>query len=325
MGINKISKMLFESKNILILPHVSADGDAIGSCLALYNGLIKLGKNPLICTEEKVPLTFTYLQGAENIVVFNEYSENLKNENFDCAISLDSGDFERLGKRGDLFSNILNTANIDHHRTNTFFAKFNYVDIKSASTGEIVFELINNMGIELDKAISESIYNAIISDTGGFRFSNTTSKTHEIAAKLLSLGVDNAEISRKLFDTTSFEKIKLISLAAGKIELYSDGKIAIIELTNEMLKESGASQEDSDGIVNIVRNLMGVEVGVLIKDKAEGEVKVSMRSNYYVDVSEIACELGGGGHMRAAGYSVYKPINEAKQDIINRLELAIVK
>ncbi len=315
-----IASLIKESRNILILPHLSADGDAIGSCLALYNGLIKIGIKAIVCTEEKIPATFNYLKGTDKVIVYDSLYFPIKVEDFDCAISLDSGDFERLGKRRTLFEKIKRTANIDHHRTNTLFAGLNYVDIKSSATGEIIFDLLNLMDIRFDTEISECIYNAIISDTGAFRFSNTSPRTHEIAAKLLSFGVDNAEISRKVFDTTSLEKIKLISIVASKLEIFAEGKIAIIEINNSDIEQSGASNEDSDGIVNIARNLRGTEVGVLIKDKPEGEVKISLRSNYFVDVSKIATEFGGGGHMRAAGYSVYKPINEAKAEIVNRLE-----
>lgn len=316
MSLSEIANKIKESKNVLILPHLSADGDALGSSFGLYNALVHLGINPVVMTDEKIPSTFEYLSGSDK-AIYENYHE--VNEEFDVVVAIDSGDIERMGLRRSYFENAPFTINIDHHKTNTRYGNLNHVDVEAASTGEIIYSLICELGCDLNKKIAECIYNAMTCDTGGFRYSNTTARSHTIAAELLKVGVDVGEISRRIFEVSSFEKIKLISLAASNIELFVDGKIAILILTEEMFEKTGATQEDSEGLVNIVRNIKGVEVGVLIKDKPNGEVKISMRSNNLVDVSEIAAKFSGGGHKRAAGYSVKKPINEAKIEIIENL------
>jgi phosphoesterase RecJ-like protein len=311
---NDIVSLLKESDNICIMPHVSADGDAIGSSLALGLTLIKLNKTVTVLTEEKTPLIYDFLSGKQLIEVINQDVKN-----FDTVLALDTGDVDRLGSRHEVFKNAKISVNIDHHPTNTMFADYNYVQTNAAAVGEIIYQLIKQLGIELDNQISTCLYVALATDTGGFRFGNTTPVTHQITADLINNGANVAEISQKIFDTTSMEKVKLTGLAINSLKLIEGGKIAFITLTDEMMKQAGAKEEECDGIVNIGRNIDGVEVSVLFRQRAGSGIKVNFRSKSYVDVSMIANIYSGGGHKRAAGCTIEGDLPEVQKDVLSRI------
>jgi phosphoesterase RecJ-like protein len=175
-------------------------------------------------------------------------------------------------------------VNIDHHITNKHFARINHVDSNSSATGEIVFQLLKLMNLRLDAEVSTCLYTAITTDTGSFRYSNTTSETHRIAGELIDNGADVANISKEVFDTNSLEKIRLMGAAINALEFYGDGRIAFISINDAVFQKTGAKEEDFDGIVNIARNVSGVEAAAVFREKSPNEVKVSLRSNKYVDV-----------------------------------------
>ena len=315
MSLNKIIEILKEANSIAILPHVFADGDAIGSCLALESLLSRLGKNVTVFLEEPVPAVYDFLPGAGGIEVFSG-----KNRNFDVAVSLDNGDYDRLGKRTAIFDNAKTTANVDHHFTNSEFAVHNYIDQKAAATGEIIFDIIKLFNENCDKAMATCLYVAIATDTGGFRFSNTTKRTHQIISELVGLGTNVSEISQKVFDSVSIEKVKLLGQAISSLEVLENGKLAVITLTEAAMKKAGAKDEDCDGIVNTGRNINGVEVAVLLRVRDNGEIKVNFRSKNYVDVATLANLYKGGGHKRAAGCTALGDLEEVKKKIMKDIK-----
>lgn len=312
--LDKIADTIMESDTIAILPHVFADGDALGSSFALALALSEMGKKAEVLLEEKVPLLYDFLPGR-NLSFIYEKSE----EQYDLALALDCGDMERLGGRKEVFVNASRTANIDHHNTNTGFAMLNHVDTTSSSTGEIIFSLLDRIGHKSGADVAVNLYVAISTDTGGFRYSNTTPGTHIIASKLISQGVDVAEISRIVFDTTSYEKVKLTGTAIHSLELIENGRIAVMTLTNEMISKTGAREEESEGIINIGRNIRGVEVAAMLREMGNGEIKVNLRSNLYVDVSAVAGRFSGGGHKRAAGFTTTGDIMRVKDALLDEL------
>ncbi|MFA6308536.1 MAG: bifunctional oligoribonuclease/PAP phosphatase NrnA [Clostridia bacterium] len=316
MMINRIIEEIKKAKRIAILPHVSADGDSIGSSIALSLAINKSGKESKIFTEEEIAQNYSFLEGAKDIEVYIKKPA----QNYDLVITIDCGDIERLGSRCEIFKNTNNTVNIDHHPTNTEFAFINYVQTNAAAAGEIIYQIIKLMGIEFDKDISESLYVAIASDTGGFRFSNTTSVTHQIASDLLNNGINVADISHTIFDTITLEKAKLIAVAINSIEIFKKGKVAFITINKDVFESTGALDEDTEGIVNIGRNIDGVEVSVLFRQLNNNETKLNMRSKSYLDVSVIASLYKGGGHKRAAGATVTKPIDELKKMVLKDIE-----
>lgn len=318
MELDRIISVLKESDKIVILPHVSADGDAIGSSLALAMVLRKLGKKPKVMLEEDIPYIYGFLPGREMAEVFTT-----GHELFNAAVALDTGDLGRLGARRSMFESAAETVNIDHHNTNTEFAFHNYVSAGSSAVGEIIYEMIKSMGLKPDMDIATCLYVAIATDTGSFRFSNTSPLTHQIVSELINVGVKVAEVSTKIFDSNSYEKVKLTGAAISKLEILENGRIAIMALDYDLIKETGAKEEDSDGIINIARNIRGVEVAAMLREWSNGEIKVNLRSSSYVDVSAIAGLYKGGGHKRAAGYITGGSLEAAKNALLKDLKEVI--
>ncbi len=313
----KIIKLISEAGGVAIFPHVSADGDAIGSALALALALKNAGKQVIVYLEEEIPAAYSFLPGTE---LAGFAIEDVRDMDMDVNVALDTGDVGRLGTRAEMFFKAPCTVNIDHHVTNTRFAHLNFVDETSAATGEIIFLLLKKLKLELDKNIAECLYTAISTDTGGFKYGNTTAGTHKIAAELLSTGIDIAGLSQRIFDNTTFSKLKLTKRAIEALELYEDSKLAVTVLSLEDIRAAGAKDEDCDGIVNLGRSIEGVEVSILVKEKNSEEVRINLRSKTYVDVSEIAASFGGGGHKRAAGCTVKGSLEEVKKKLIDAVK-----
>ncbi len=315
----KIADLIKQSGKIAIIPHVSADGDAIGSSVGLALALTKMGKKACVYLEEEISKTFLFIPGKELIKVFDG-----KAEAYGLAIALDSGDEDRLGGRKEIFRNAGGTVNIDHHMTNTMFAQHNYVDTNSAAVSEIIYDVLKILGQKIDKDIANCLYMAIVTDTGGFKYSNTTSKTHHTAGELIDLGADTAGISQQVFDNTSLGKLKLTAKAIESLELFEKGKVAVLTVTDAMLRDAGAEDADCEGLVNIARNIKDVEVGIMLREKDQGLVKVNLRSREYADVAEAAAQFKGGGHKRAAGFTAEGKVEEVKARLLEVIRKALV-
>ncbi len=304
--LKKIADVIKKAKNVIILPHKSADGDCLGSAFALRLILEQTGKNASVILEEENPKLCGILFGTQPQAL----------NGFDMAIAVDCGDIERLGNRREIFNSCPVTVNIDHHGTNDGFARYNYVDSNSAATGQIIYELMEFLGAVLTLEIANNLYVAISSDTGCFAYSNTTAKTHNIAAKLLETGINHSEINEELFGKNSMAKIMLMRDALNSFETYDDGKIAVVSITREQIKTSGAAEEDTGGLINLPRSLETAMVAICLKESLEDDfVKVGFRSNS-VDVSEIAKSLGGGGHVRASGCNIKGSIESVKKAVL---------
>ena len=312
-NLDKVLELIKNADNIAILPHISLDGDAVGSSLALWLALSKFGKKVTVYFEEEIPVTYKFLHRDQRALVYLEGQEVTA----DLVICIDTGSEDRLGNRAKIYNDAKITVSIDHHVTNEGFAKFNFVDKDSAATGEIVYKLIKQLGYGEDSQIAECLYVAIAADTGGFRFSNTTSETHSIISSLLTSGIDSAKLSQLIFNSVPVNTSKLLGLALSGMEFHADGKIVLISITEEMMKSIGAKDEDSDGLSGTGSNIEGVEVSVVLKCRSNGEIKVSMRSKSYVDVSEIALKFGGGGHKRAAGCAIKGQPDQVKALVLS--------
>jgi len=267
---------------------------------------------------------YSFLPGKELVSIYSDDNTNDQRVfNGETVIALDTGDIGRLGKRAKIFNNAIHKINIDHHPTNTYFAEMNYICENASATGEIIFQLIKAMDIKFDVDIALCLYTAILTDTGGFKYSNTTSLTHLIVSQLVSYGIDISAVSFRIFDSISENKLKLIGSAINTIELFENGKIALITITKKMIADSGAIEEETEGIVDYARNISGVEVAAFVKEKFDNEVKVSLRSNSYIDVSQIVNKYSGGGHKRAAGCTLNTSLLETKKIILNDLIKAV--
>ena len=305
--LENIKEKIIESESIVILTHENPDGDAMGSSLALMHALKKFGKN----VDVVVPVAnkmFSILPG------FDEIKSETTVTNYDLCIALDSSDIERLHICKELFNKAKSTIVIDHHITNQNFGDVNYVNAVASSTCQNLVVIIGYLEIGIDKDIATCLYSGILTDTGAFRY-NVQPETFEIAAMLLETGIDIAKIYKNFFDITTLVRTKLIGRALERIEILEEDKIAYTYITKEDEDELGTEDGDHEEIVNFGRNIENVEVSIFIRD-IEDKRKVSLRSNEYVDVSLIAVKYGGGGHMKASGFTTDMSRELIKQSLI---------
>lgn len=307
-----ITKKIKESNRIAIMSHIMPDGDSIGSSLALCSALKKFGKEVSFILDDSIPKIYKFLEGS------GEVRSPEENKSFDAVIVLDCGDAERLGKsRLYLEDNFV--INIDHHISNNNFGNLNLVDANVSATGEIVYRIIKELGIDMDKGISECIYTAIVTDTGQFQYSNTTAVTHRIAGDLINNGVSVPFIFEKIYQNSSKGKVFLMKAALNSLEFYYNDSIACISITTEQMKEANAKDEDSEGIINLVRDIECVEVAVFLKELEPNKIKVGLRSKKVIDVAAIALRFGGGGHVRSAGCMLDETVSEVKEKVIDAI------
>lgn len=320
MSLNDISKSILNSNKIGITYHASPDGDAVGSALALLNALRKLKKDAYLISKDTLSDNLKFLPLSEEAT--GKVDTPL--ENTTTVVVLDCGNFERISANLKNFKDKI--INIDHHISNDYYGDENYVDDSAAATAEIVFELLEYMGINFEEEsedilkIGQCLYTSLVTDTGAFRHSNVTFKTHTIAAKLKKVGVNNTLIHQNLFDNKSFEKVRLIGKALNNMELLLDKKVALIQIPKSYAEELGVELQDTSDIISFGLQIKGVEVAVLIKEIENGS-KASLRSKSDFDVRNIAESLGGGGHVKAAGITL-KGIcmDEAKDRILEQIE-----
>lgn len=316
MIMNNILDIIKESNTIGITFHTSPDGDSIGSSLGLLQGIRKLNKDIYIISKEDIPETFKFLPRSEEI---NKSLSEVK-QGTDCVIVLDCGNFERVNAHIDLNNKNYTLINIDHHMSNELYGDLNFVDTNASCMAEIVYQMLRSLGVTVDEEMASCLYTSILTDTGSFRHSNTTSITHSIAGDLINTGIDFSSIHRKVFDNKEFNRFKLYGLVFNKMQLVNE-KICVMEVTKEMFQELNIDPNiDTSDVVSFGNSIDTVEVTVLLKEK-DGEVKVSLRSKSKVDVRKVAECLGGGGHIRAAGASIKgKSLEEAKHIILQLLK-----
>lgn len=317
--LSEISNVLKRGNKIVIYPHVNVDADGVGSAVGLCLALRQLGKTSYVFIDEKIPENLEFL--TQDCVT--DQADVVCNA--DINVCVDCSDIKRLGARKDAFKTAGTSVCIDHHATEVPFCDFNHIDKHAAATGELIFALINHMGIEEDATIGSSLYAAICSDTGNFRYSNTTKLTHEIVSGLFDWGISPDEISILLFESNRIERLMLESLAISGVVMFCGGRLAMTCVTQEMLEQTGAYMDEADQIVSILRGIQGVEIAALLKEEIDGRVKVSLRSKNFVDVSKIAQSMGGGGHKRAAGVAMRASIEEAFEKMSKILVDAIDK
>ncbi|MDD3167936.1 MAG: bifunctional oligoribonuclease/PAP phosphatase NrnA [Eubacteriales bacterium] len=307
--LKQIADKLKEAETILLYPHVIMDGDTLGSSIALCIALRKIGKKAHILIEDEIPSYLLFLEKG-----YCTYDQKTLHSP-DISMSVDCSDIERFVLRKDKFLQGKFSICLDHHRTNNYFADMNYIDEFAGATGEIVYDLIKLLGIDLDVEMAEAIYTAITTDTGNFQYTNTTKTTHLITADLFDIGIDLEKISVEVYQNIRHEKLKITNAVLSTIEILCDGKADIAYVTQEMLKETGALMEETEGIIETLRNISGVEISAFLKESKPNEIKVGLRAKTYGDVSSIAQAFKGGGHRKAAGCTLHMSLDEARQKI----------
>lgn len=315
LNMGKAIDLIKESNNIFIASHINPDGDNIGSSLALSLALKKYNKDIRVLKSDIIPADFTFLPG---INLIKEYDNKL--DDIDLFITLDCGDENRLGKSKALLKKANKIINIDHHISNTNFGDINIVDSEVTATGELIYHFIKQMNIEIDQDIATNIYTAISTDSGSFKYESVSSNTHRIIADLLDKGINKADVNINLYENMSFTRMKLFIKSLTTLETFDNGKIAVVEVTQDMLEETGASLEDSEGIISFIKKLSTVEAACILKELEKEDIKISLRTKKYLDASSICNKFDGGGHKRAAGCTIYTDIKEAKRLIIKSIQ-----
>jgi len=317
-NIDNIIDYINGSNYFVVTSHISPDGDNIGSTLSMYYALNKLGKNVFYVLDDNPPLNLRFLLKDINIL----RSEEFKLEDY-SIISLDCGDKKRICLSDEIINNSKKLICIDHHASNDHYGDFNYIDIDASSTCELVYNFlkrfseVNNLNI-IDEKIATCLYTGLVTDTGNFAYANTHPSSFEMAKDLLLTGAKKEEIIQNVFQSNPYNYYKLLGEALNTLEIV-DNKVSSIMITKEMLKRNVISFNDVDGITSYTRDIEGVEVGILLKEKKENEVKVSLRSKNYVNVSAIAKTFNGGGHIRAAGCTIYDSIENAKEKVLKEV------
>lgn len=303
-SLKEIAGILKAAKTILIFTHINPDGDALGSAAALCRVLRKMGKTSWVLMDEDVP---DYISFMDTEFVTRD-KDCLKDH--DVSICVDCGEYSRFPALADKFDDGKLKLCVDHHATGDGFGDYYYIDPSEAATCQLIYKLIKELDVEIDKTVAESLYTGINTDTGSFQYSNTTADTHTIAADLMTYGVDHTAINVKLYQTIPMTKIKIQSSILQRAEFLFGGKVAIGYVTGEMLDEAGAVLDDAEGTIDMLRNIEGVEIAAFLKEKGDA-VKVSMRAKSYANVAEIVSVFGGGGHVKAAGCTLEMGMEEA--------------
>ena len=313
----KIIEALNKAEKISIIPHINADGDAIGSCKAMAEMLNNRGKKATIYIEEPVEKRLNFI--SDDIVLFNADFDKP-----DTCLVLDCGDKERTGERSVILDSAELVINIDHHRTNTMFGDLNLVMPDASATGEILALLFDEMKIEYTTKIAKYLYTAICSDTGRFSYSNVSKQTFLIAAKLVEYNINHAEISRLLFESKDLNSELLKAELTGNIHSFCGGRIRTVSASRDLAGKYNISEEEIQDIVDIPRRIEGTDIAVALKEK-DGQIRVSLRSNGDSDVSVVALGFGGGGHAKAAGCSIEKhSLEEAEEIVVKACEAVLI-
>ncbi|MCI3919471.1 bifunctional oligoribonuclease/PAP phosphatase NrnA [Paenibacillus sp. TRM 82003] len=307
-ALKQAAAYLREGDDFLVVSHLSPDGDAISSTGAIGLLLQALGKSYTLINEGRTPEKYAGLLADQPIL---DYSLAPPARRYSRIISVDCADFARIGDVHKAFAEDAALLNIDHHPTNDRFGTHPLIKPHAAATVEIIFELAEALEIEWTKPLATCIYAGLLTDTGGFRYSNTTPAVLAIAERMLRYGADGAALAEQLLEAMTFPQVMLLKEALATLSFSEDRRVAWITVSSDMLERIGAADEDSEGLVNLPRNVAGVEVGMLFKQKSPDTVKVSLRSGGLVDVSKLAQALGGGGHVRAAGCTINGTLDEA--------------
>ncbi len=311
INLKELCRYLKKHNNYVILTHISPDGDTLGSAFALALALKSIGKNAFVVSNDDIPQKFNYFVKPAN----------LKSFDYETIIAVDVADARLLGSLYEKYADKVELT-IDHHISNTRYAKRLYLDDNASATAECIFELIKKLRVKITPLIATCLYTGIATDTGCFKYSNVTPKTHLIAAELCKSGIDAAEINRRMFDTKSRNQVELEKMVLETAEFHFNDRCMLLTVTSEMQEKSGCEQSELEGVAAMSRTVEGVKVGVSIKQTEPDLYKISVRTYEPFDASRICAQLGGGGHRAAGGCSVSGTLSEVKEKILGAVERA---
>ena len=319
--LKKFSELIDQANTILITSHKDPDGDSIGSQLALATLIESRGKSCSIINQGALPNKYQFLDPARKIqnISLNENLQNFKT-GLDLVVVLDSTSLERIGQAVELIMPGIRVINIDHHPDNDRFGTFNYIDDKASAVGEMIFVLLKYLNFTLTPIVSTQLYAAILTDTGRFKFSNTTPQCLKVCAELIEAGADPRYLTNQIYFNHSLPFLKLLGSVLSRPQILMEGKICVMTIKQDHLLELGVDPSELEGVVDYTLYVKGVEIGLLFTEKGNRKTKVNIRSQNAFDVSKIARFFGGGGHRNAAGCTLEMSLNQAKTIIVEQIE-----
>ena len=318
-------EFLERHRRFLLTTHINPDGDGLGSEVALALWLKARGKSVRVLNDSVVPTTYVFLTQDQPMEVFEpELAETCFTE-ADALIVLDTSNRQRIGRLSPLLDrHVIPVAVVDHHVSHAHgFGQVNVIEPEASATGEILYDLIREAGGTVTPAIAEALYVALMTDTGSFRFSNTDSHAHRMAAELLALGLDPQRLHAQVHSNASAARLRFFGEALAALEMLDDNRLVVLEASPEQFQRHGLQGSDTEGLVDMPRNIAGVDVVALFSEVEPGKVKVSLRSTGRVAIDQIATRLGGGGHPHAAGVLLRGSRAEARARVVPDIERAI--
>ena len=314
----RIVDVINGGKKFIITTHLFSEGDAIGSELALKRFLCDLNKEAVIVNNEKLPPVYSCFDPDKDVKFLRSKDVNINLDDFDAIFMVDVADWGQLGDFADMIkASQITKVCIDHHPTNPGYADINVIDKGASSAGELIYDLIIHMNGELTLELATPLYLSIATDTGWFKFSNTSANAFKACSALIEAGVKSQIIYEKLYHNKHASYLKLLNLMLGALSSECDGQLVWTKMTKKMIKSSGVEFVDTDVMIDLIRAVNEVEVVVIFRELGERKTKVSFRSKHTMDVSKLASDFGGGGHVRAAGASLEEPIDTVIGDVIS--------
>ena len=324
---NQINNYISEANTILLTMHKNPDGDGLGSATAMYHYLKEVGKDCRIIQVSKLPIEYHYLNDGDIIETYDPNRHGKWIAQVDLVIIFDVGDFNRIDELKDqIEQNDIATLNIDHHpHPEDHPFTHNVVDIKAASTGDMVYDYIKTVREgKITKPMAEGIYTAVMTDTGCFRYSNTNSHCHNIAIECIEVGVDTTSLYQRIYESSSHARVALLGKILRDIHYELDGVFAWFVIDQKMMDDAKATNADVEGFSDFVRTIRGVEVAMMVKENADGSCRLNFRSKGKYKINGVASELGGGGHQFAAGAIVNESIGGLLSSAVEKTKSAIM-
>ncbi|KDE73851.1 MGPA protein [Fusobacterium necrophorum BFTR-2] len=312
---NKIRELLLQHHSILITAHKNPDGDAVGAGLALTLSLLKLGKKARFVLQDKVPDTTLFLEGSQLI---EQYQGKESFEEVELVIFVDCATRDRAGCMDALTAGKL-TINLDHHMSNPRYGDYAFVDPKISATSELLTQLLQDWNFPMNAAIASALYLGIVNDTGNFAHDNVTVNTLKAAQFLVEQGADNALIVRNFLKTHSYASLKLLGEALSQFQFFPEKKLSYFYLTQGVMNKYGAKKEHTEGIVETLLSYEKASISLFLREEKDGSIKGSMRSKDSIDVNRIASLFGGGGHIKAAGFSCLEKADSILHKILEQI------
>ncbi|MDD5097570.1 MAG: bifunctional oligoribonuclease/PAP phosphatase NrnA [Candidatus Omnitrophica bacterium] len=323
MSLKKICRQIKKYNNFLIISHTNPEGDALGAQLGFYNLIKKLGKRATIVSQDPLPYGYDFLPGNKLIRRIDKTSRRI---NFDCVAVLDCADLKRTGEAAKLNIAGKPVLNIDHHISNKFFGDVNWVEASASSCSEMIYKLYKQLRVQLDKESALVLYTGIMTDTGSFRYSNTSSFTHQAVADLLKFGIDVVQVYRSTYENIPLSDVKSLLKLLGSVQFDAQGKIAWFKMNQDTHCRKQPCVDLADLALSFGRSIKAVEVVVLFKENLKKhQLRVNLRSQGKVDVNKIAFLFGGGGHKTAAGCTLHGQAKKNINKVLKACQLSLRK